>query len=202
MKTGPPPPVKSKRAIANLAGDMVKRSGLVPRAGAVKFEMNGPPQQATLNSADDVLWTSDIGGCSVVIIASPTTAFAVHVARGSMGIDAQGQYVHNGDEDQMATTAVTDLMALYNQHQAEAGTVKAMVITADQGPDGDSVLNSLWAGLSTIPSKNYNTYDAWAIYHMPAGDAKRWAGQLQIRWVEGGHWPAVNLGDQCFEFPG
>lgn len=178
---------------------MVKRSDLVRRTEN-HFAMNGPTQYITIQDGNDVLWTDNLGGCSVVIIASRKYAFAVHVARGSLGTDAHGQVVHMNNQDQMATTAAKNLMALYDQHRAQAGEVKAIVLTADQGGH-DSVLTALWNELSTIDKKSYTTYDAMAIFQMPPGDAKTRAGTLQIRGVGGKKMPKVYLGDFPLQWP-
>ena len=165
--------------------------------------MSGGPKMGLLNEPTP-LWTDQLGGCSVVVIASSTHVFATHCPRGrgtfdpvtgTMGSD----YV---TPEVVAQAEAEQLIMLWKTKKAEAGSVKAMVITADQTPYSDDVAITMRNELAKggIAKIDWYTYDAMAIFAMPAGEAKLAAGRLTINAAGAGKLPAVILGGTCYNF--
>jgi hypothetical protein len=152
--------------------------------------MNGPPKMAVLQSQNPLM-TQYLGGCSVAIIASPTHAFGIHVARGHPVMLANGSvgYVTGKTPVQMATTAANQLIQLWRQNQAAAGPVKGMVITAlEMAQGGDEVADAMYRAIqAAVPITTWNTYSAREAARSTS------SGELGV-WNNYPNYPTVELG--------
>jgi hypothetical protein len=204
-------PVCKKKAVAK---PIPKRKAVVPpktgprsldKRAPQHFALNGPPKMGLLNEPTP-LWTSDLMGCTVVIIASTTHVFGVHCSRGRGTVTPF--HVQTGTmppdyqtPEAVATAAIRDLLALYTPNKVAAGKgVQAMVITATQ-PWGDDVATQMQTDLVAggITTVKWYTYDAMAISRL-TGAAKTAAGQLTVKAAGAGKLPVVQLGDVCYNF--
>lgn len=90
------------------------------------------------------LYTDELSACSVIVIASTTHVFGTHCSRGSFGPSVQGEYIQPVDG---AKAEAAEIVKLYTAHKKEAGSIKAMIFSADQAPTSDDAAAALRDGL-------------------------------------------------------
>lgn len=199
--TSPAKPAIAKRAAKPSPSDQSTEptklnGGLVRRTN--QFVMNGPPVKALIQERVP-LSTEDLGGCSVILIASNTHAYGIHCSRGA--ISASGAYTTPVD---VATSATKALVNMYKEDSGVTGKVKAMIITADQENFGDETIPAIEKELvdGGIADIIWYPYDAKKIFNMPAGQGKKDAGKLTVQAAGHGLLPQVHLGldNQCLNF--
>lgn len=185
-----PSKVKGGKKCARKGKGRSVRSTIAKRA-ITTFVMNQAPKGIASAKDGDILRTGDLGGCSVVVVFTPTAAYGVHVAGG----DAQGK-----NAEKMASDAIKALIGIIPTTFSKS-TAKAFMFTPELiDPKTKKVVEDKAAGkladgldAAGLGDKlTWNNYDIGQIMKVSDADAS-----VEVVFGKAGSYPTINAGGVC-----